>query len=76
MDHISKVACEQVDLYISGRLMLSERQVSLGSIRIVLEECFVHQVAKILHGVNQFFKSSGSNKVPGKMIPHVGFVVG
>ena len=72
--HIGEVALEQVQWYIGGHPLLSKCQVSLSSIRCAYE-CFVCQVAQILHGGNQLFKSSGSDEVLGEMIPQVGFIV-
>src|SRR6266702_5144219 len=74
MDHVSEVAREQAQWNIIGHLLLSKRQISLGSVRIVLDECFVGQVAQILHGGNKLFKSGGLNEVPSEMIPQVGFI--
>src|SRR6266480_6764544 len=52
MAHVGEVAREQAQWYIIGHLLLSKRQVSLSNVRIVLDECFVGQVAQILHGGN------------------------
>src|SRR5436309_15223150 len=44
MAHVGEVAPEQAQWHISGRPLLSERQVSLGSVSSA-RECFVCQVA-------------------------------
>src|SRR6266566_856776 len=74
MDHVSEVAREQAQWNIIGHLLLSKRQISLGSVRIVLDECFVGQVAQILHGGNKLFKSGGLDEMLGEVIPQVGFI--
>ena len=71
--HVSEVAREQAQGHISGYLLLSKRQVSLscvGSSR----ECFVDQVAQILHGGHQLCKPGSLGEVPGEVIPQVGFI--
>src|SRR5436309_15556715 len=47
--HVDEVALEQTQWHIGARPLLSERQVSLGSVSSA-RECFVGQVAQILHG--------------------------
>src|SRR6266567_8977653 len=71
--HVGEVAREQAQWHISGRPLLSQRQVSLGSVGRA-HACFVGQVAQILYGGHQLFEPSGGNEVPGKMIPQVGFI--
>ena len=68
MAHVGEVALKQAQWHISGHLLLSKRQVSLGSVRSA-RECFGGQVAQILHRGNQFCKPSGSNEVLCEMIP-------
>src|SRR5579864_4958096 len=68
MAHIGEVVCEQAQWHISGHPLLSKRQVSLGSVCLT-HQCFVGQVTQILHGGNQFRKSSGSDEVLCEMIP-------
>src|ERR1051326_2842787 len=73
MAHVGEVALEQVQRYISGQLLLSEGQVGLDSVDSA-HECFVSQVAQILHSDNQLFNSPGGGEVSGEMIPQVGFI--
>src|SRR5260221_694636 len=66
--HVGEVALKQAQWHIGGHPVLSERQVSLGSVRSA-RECFGGQVAQILYSGNQFCKPSGSNEVLCEMIP-------
>ncbi len=72
--HVGEVALKQAQWHINGHSLLSKCQISLGSVRCA-HECFVCQVAQILHGVNQFCKPSGIDDVLGEMIPQVGFIL-
>ena len=71
---LAKLRVEQAQWHIRGHPLLSKRQVSLSSVGRA-HECFVCQVAQILHGGNQLCKSPGSDEVLGEMIPQVGFIV-